>query len=273
MLRPFWPNSRLAHGLHYGIPASIETWLASGDSVICNCSRAAIAQARERFSGVAVVLITASPEVLAERLAGRARETTITGRLERADEHVQADYIIVNDGAADIAIDASLFLCVILSKNPDIFEIGMQESVMSLLNESSQNQSCKVVKASTPFVGKQGLTYAPGISAETVGAQGLHLQLLTIPPGGRGKAHKHEPHESAIYVLSGDSAMYFGDQLEHHLTARAGDFLYIPANVPHLPYNLSATEPCIAVISRTDPNEQESVVLLPELDAIHSFSK
>jgi uncharacterized RmlC-like cupin family protein len=39
--------------------------------------------------------------------------------------------------------------------------------------------------------------------------------------------------------------------------------------VPHLPYNASSTEPCVAVISRTDPNEQESVVLLPELDAIH----
>jgi uncharacterized RmlC-like cupin family protein len=39
----------------------------------------------------------------------------------------------------------------------------------------------------------------------------------------------------------------------------------IPANTPHLPYNMSQTEPATAVISRTDPNEQESVVLLPEL--------
>ena len=49
----------------------------------------------------------------------------------------------------------------------------------------------------------------------------------------------------------------------------AGDFFYIPAGVPHLPYNPSADEACIAVIARTDPNEQESVVLLPELDALH----
>lgn len=48
----------------------------------------------------------------------------------------------------------------------------------------------------------------------------------------------------------------------------AGDFLYIPAGVPHLPANQSKTQPCIAVIARTDPNEQESVVLLPELDAL-----
>jgi hypothetical protein len=42
----------------------------------------------------------------------------------------------------------------------------------------------------------------------------------------------------------------------------------IPANTPHLPYNMSQIELATAVISRTDPNEQESVVLLPELDAI-----
>ena len=41
---------------------------------------------------------------------------------------------------------------------------------------------------------------------------------------------------------------------------------YIPAGVPHLPVNRSATEPCSAVIARTDSNEQESVVLLPELE-------
>lgn len=63
--------------------------------------------------------------------------------------------------------------------------------------------------------------------------------------------------------------MYYGERLEHHAIAEAGDFVYIPANVPHLPYNLSETEPCTAVIARTDPNEQESVVLMPELDGIH----
>jgi uncharacterized RmlC-like cupin family protein len=36
--------------------------------------------------------------------------------------------------------------------------------------------------------------------------------------------------------------------------------------MPHLPYNLSGTESCVAVVARTDPNEQESVVLLPELE-------
>jgi uncharacterized RmlC-like cupin family protein len=63
--------------------------------------------------------------------------------------------------------------------------------------------------------------------------------------------------------------MWYGENLEHHMIAVAGDFVYIPADMPHLPYNRSATEPCIALISRTDPNEQESVVLLPHLDLVH----
>jgi uncharacterized RmlC-like cupin family protein len=124
------------------------------------------------------------------------------------------------------------------------------------------------VRAGAEFVGKQALTYAPGISAESVGAQRIHLQLLTIPPGVRAKAHKHAAHETAIYILSGESGVWYGAQLECHLSVTAGDFLYIPADMPHLPYNPSATEPCVALIARTDPNEQESVVLLPELDRL-----
>jgi uncharacterized RmlC-like cupin family protein len=133
----------------------------------------------------------------------------------------------------------------------------------------AERPECAVLRARDPYVGKQGFSYAPAVSAETVGASAIHMQLLTIPPGGRAKAHKHEAHETAIYVLSGEGGMYYGERLEQHLVARPGEFLYIPANVPHQPYNMSETHPCVAVVARTDPNEQESVVLLPELDALH----
>jgi hypothetical protein len=43
----------------------------------------------------------------------------------------------------------------------------------------------------------------------------------------------------------------------------------IRPNIPHLPYNLSQMETCVAIIARTDPNDQESVVLLPELEKVH----
>ncbi len=61
--------------------------------------------------------------------------------------------------------------------------------------------------------------------------------------------------------------MWYGDRLEHHAIVREGEMVYIPAGVPHLPANRSSA-PCTVVIARTDPNEQESVVLLPELEAL-----
>ena len=127
---------------------------------------------------------------------------------------------------------------------------------------------CRVVTEGEAFVGRQALNYSVGISAETVGARGLHMQLVRIPPGARAKAHKHEDHETAIYALSGTSHVWHGEHLEHHSVVPPGSFMYIPANVPHLPYNPSQTEEAVAVIARTDPNEQESVVLLPELESV-----
>jgi uncharacterized RmlC-like cupin family protein len=124
--------------------------------------------------------------------------------------------------------------------------------------------TCAVVREAARYEGKQGLTYASGISAESVGATGLCMHRLTIPPGARAQPHLHENHETAIYVLSGEAEMLYGEGLREHVTVRAGDFLYIPAGVPHLPYN-DGSGPCTAVLARTDPNEQESVVLLPEL--------
>ena len=131
-------------------------------------------------------------------------------------------------------------------------------------------ESCKVVRSEGTYRGKQDFTYFAGISAENTGARGICMHLLTIPPGQRAKAHLHESHETAIYIIDGAGDMWYGEDLADHLVVKAGEYLYIPAGMPHLPYNASETEPCTAVIARTDPNEQESVVLLPELDQLHS---
>ena len=128
--------------------------------------------------------------------------------------------------------------------------------------------ACRVITPRKSFVGKQALSYFEGVSAQSVGSRGLCMHFVTIPPGGRANAHHHESNETAIYVLSGEAVMWFGEKLEHKLTARAGDFIYIPAGVPHVAANASETEPCTGVLARTDPNEQESVVLRPELEGL-----
>lgn len=127
-------------------------------------------------------------------------------------------------------------------------------------------RTCRLIRSSKTYHGKQGFDYNEAISKQSVGSQGICMHLLTIPPGRRAKAHLHENHETAIYVLQGKSVMWYGEKLEQRMDIEEGDFLYIPAGMPHLPYNPSQTQTCTALIARTDPNEQESVLLLPELD-------
>ena len=128
------------------------------------------------------------------------------------------------------------------------------------------SRQCVLVQAGEAAEGRTGVTYAAGISATTAGASGLCLQLASLPPGARARAHRHAEHESAAYVIDGEMVLWFGEQLEHKLVARPGDFIYIPNGVPHLVLNASDTEPAVAVLARTDPDEQEDVTELPELD-------
>jgi uncharacterized RmlC-like cupin family protein len=144
-----------------------------------------------------------------------------------------------------------------------------EATMASIIETPAAAPTCRLIRAGEAFQGKQGLMYSPAISAEAVGSKAIHMQLVTIPPGGRAKAHKHACHETAVYMLSGVSGMWYGNELEHHYLLQPTEFLYIPADMPHLPYNPSTTETAVALICRTDPNEQESVVLLPHLDAVH----
>ena len=123
-----------------------------------------------------------------------------------------------------------------------------------------------VVRSDRTYEGKQGLTYGEGVFSENTGAEKICLHRLRIPPGGRANAHLHANHETAIYLISGRVTVLHGRGLRQRDEMQAGDYMYIPANVPHLPINASETEDAVAVLARTDPNEQESVVLLPELE-------
>jgi uncharacterized RmlC-like cupin family protein len=81
------------------------------------------------------------------------------------------------------------------------------------MESSNEKKVGYVVRGSESYQSKQGSIYAPGISAETVGAKGLFLGLVTLSPEGRTKAHIHEYHESAFYMLNGEEVeLWTGDQ-------------------------------------------------------------
>lgn len=110
-------------------------------------------------------------------------------------------------------------------------------------------------------ISKQQLPNFEGISANTAGSKHLCMHLVVIPPGGKAVAHYHDGYETVIYIIQGKAETKYGKNLEHSTINEAGEFLFIPPNLPHQPINLSDTEQVIAVVARNDPNEQESVVV------------
>ena len=130
-----------------------------------------------------------------------------------------------------------------------------------------------IIRAGGSYDGKQGMSLATGVSSRSAGALGLCLHLVTIPPGTRGVPHVHDGHESAIYTVSGETEVWHGEGLRHCAVVTAGDFLYVPPGTPHLPVNRSDVT-TVAVVARTDPREQESVVTLslpPHLADLDAF--
>ena len=92
-----------AHGLGYGLPRSLDDDLVQGRNVVANVSRSVIAEATSRYAPVRVIVITASPEARAQRLAARGREdpSGVAGRLARTARMPSGVAVdtVMNDGA------------------------------------------------------------------------------------------------------------------------------------------------------------------------------
>ena len=116
------------------------------------------------------------------------------------------------------------------------------------------------IKSPVEIDSKQKLPNFVGISADTAGAKGIFMQLIVIPPGAIAAPHHHNGFEEAVYLMQGKVETRYGPGLEKSVINEAGDFIFIPPNVPHQPRNLSDTEPAIAIISRNHPNPQESII-------------
>ena len=121
-------------------------------------------------------------------------------------------------------------------------------------------QDIVVVSSPEEITSKQRLTQFVGISGETAGTTGLSMNIVVIPPGGAAEPHTHAGYESAIYLLEGRVETRYGPGLTKSVINEAGDFLFIPPDVPHQPVNLSQTEPARAIVAHNDPNEQEHVI-------------
>ena len=108
--------------------------------------------------------------------------------------------------------------------------------------------------------GWNGIRYQAGLSGKNVGAKHLSMNLATIPPGGVACAHIHVDFEVMLYILAGRVRHEYGPDLALSLENGPGDFIFIEPGVPHEVFNLSETEPVLAVVARSDASEWEHIV-------------
>jgi ribose 1,5-bisphosphokinase len=94
-----------AHGHCYALPRAIDGEICAGRTIVANVSRTVVGAMRRAYADVVVVSITAPPNVLAERVAMRARSSDggVESRLGRVVEDASAapDVTIVNTGSAE----------------------------------------------------------------------------------------------------------------------------------------------------------------------------
>jgi uncharacterized RmlC-like cupin family protein len=100
-----------------------------------------------------------------------------------------------------------------------------------------------------------GIQYQAGLSAKNVNAKHLSMNVATVPPGGVAYAHVHVGFEVMLYILSGRVRHEFGDHLKQTVENGPGDLIFIEPGVPHEVFNMSQTEPVVAVVARSDADE------------------
>ena len=99
----------------------------------------------------------------------------------------------------------------------------------------------------------RGMVRSPGIVPRTDGASKIWLGLVTAAPHEEGPPHHHGEAETAAYVLKGKVRVYFGEDFKEFIDAGPGDFLFVPAYVPHIEAN-PFDEPQEAVLARSPDN-------------------
>jgi uncharacterized RmlC-like cupin family protein len=117
-----------------------------------------------------------------------------------------------------------------------------------------------VIRGSGDWRGWNGIRYKTGMSAKNVGSTRLSMNVATIPPGGVAAAHIHVDFELMLYILQGRVRHEYGPGLRRVVENQAGDFIYIEPGVPHEVFNLSDTEPVVAVVARSDADEWQNII-------------
>jgi uncharacterized RmlC-like cupin family protein len=136
----------------------------------------------------------------------------------------------------------------------------MTETTTSPLGTVEGHDGILVIRSSGNVREWNGIHYKAGLSAKNVGAKHLSMNVATIPPGGVAHAHIHVDFEVMLYILAGRVRHEYGPGLRRSIDNEAGDLIFIEPGVPHEVFNLSRTEPVVAVVARSDASEWEHII-------------
>lgn len=147
---------------------------------------------------------------------------------------------------------------------------GTLEWIASPVVEQTTHRSWYTVSSRNlqPVISIQGQALMTCVDTASAGSRAIGAGVVIMPPSGMSKAHRHAEHELVVTVVDGWSATFLGRQLEHATIQGPGDFLYIAPGTPHMAVNLSTVDRVLAVETRTDPEFNADVVLMPELDEL-----
>ena len=117
-----------------------------------------------------------------------------------------------------------------------------------------------VVRGSGECRDWNNIRYKVGLSSKNVDARKLSMNVATIPPGGVAFAHIHVDFEVMLYILEGRVRHEYGEGLAERVDHEAGDFIFIAPGVPHEVFNLSDTDPVVAVVARSSADEWDKII-------------
>jgi uncharacterized RmlC-like cupin family protein len=113
----------------------------------------------------------------------------------------------------------------------------------------------KVIKPTNDREVPRGVFGGAEISRATAGASNIYMGVFRVPAGARSRPHYHAGCESAVYMLSGNLLVRWGDNLEESVELNPGDLVYVPPRETHVLENRSESVDAQYVVARDAPHE------------------
>jgi len=136
----------------------------------------------------------------------------------------------------------------------------MPETQIDLTQNVEKGEGITVIRGSAICRDWNGIHYKTGMSSKNVGSKSLSMNVATIPPGGVAYAHIHDGFELMLYILEGNVRHEYGPGCREIVDNKAGDFIFIEPGVPHEVFNISETEPVVAVVARSSADEWDKII-------------